>query len=235
MSHVVVKWATVHVKYDPCSNTTLSADSCLGSNGCKGISHVTFCPSSNDRRQMVSKESSLRSPFPWYSEKIRSDYERNLAQSQPCTILLRVKTQSNSSDTEDIECSLDSQDGGGFVKIRGGNANKIKDKVKKGELKSGLNTILSSGSYINSDGELIIPDVENMQVGTKPGKGGSNNGNGQGAGNNNGNSNNRYLQTTAESKELLIIRVVASDAATTQDEISLSDSWFGELKYSALI
>ena len=45
MDRVVVKWAATHVAYDfPVASG--GHESCLHSSNCKGISHVTFCPSS---------------------------------------------------------------------------------------------------------------------------------------------------------------------------------------------
>ena len=111
---------------------------------------------------------------------------------------------------------MDTDDGGNYVKINGSQAQKhFKQEFKNGNITSGKSTLYHNGAYFDGDGNLVLPNLDDIETGNGYGPGGVGN-----------ELNSRRLAVTGV-KEMLAVRVVASDVSTTSNEASISDSWFG--------
>mmetsp|Transcript_17060 Transcript_17060/g.25378 ORF Transcript_17060/g.25378 Transcript_17060/m.25378 type:complete len:617 (-) Transcript_17060:192-2042(-) len=142
--------------------------------------------------------------------KNKTKVKNNRPQSKACLLLLKETRFLDGTNSEEADC-FDSSNGL-IAKIKGpdGAQEDFIRRFKNGELKSGKSTLKKNGAYFDEDGNLVLPNLDNLEIGES-----------------NENTDERRLATVVGDKEMLAIRVVAPDATTTSSESEISDSWFG--------
>ena len=126
-------------------------------------------------------------------------------QTEPCLLMLKKTLMEDGSKNEQVDCYDPSTER--FVHISG-SSQLLKD-FHDGVITSGTSTLMQEGAYFDDDeGSLIFPDLANVQYGDDP-------------------EARRKLAVTTGTKEMLAVRVIASDASTTSSESEISDAWFG--------
>jgi hypothetical protein len=130
---------------------------------------------------------------------------RRRLQTEPCLLMLKKTLMEDRSEIEDVDCYDPSTEQ--FVHISG--SSQLLKGFHDGEITSGTSTLMQKGAYFDDDeGSLIFPDLANVQYGEDP-------------------EARRKLAVTTGTKEMLAVRVIASDASTTSSESEISDAWFG--------
>eukprot|EP00816_Leptocylindrus_hargravesii_P009684 CAMPEP_0196803776 /NCGR_PEP_ID=MMETSP1362-20130617/3256_1 /TAXON_ID=163516 /ORGANISM="Leptocylindrus danicus, Strain CCMP1856" /LENGTH=651 /DNA_ID=CAMNT_0042175603 /DNA_START=64 /DNA_END=2019 /DNA_ORIENTATION=+ len=142
--------------------------------------------------------------------KTKTKIKNNRPQSKACLLLLKETRFLDGTNLEEVDC-FDSSNGL-IAKIKGPNGAQedFIRRFKNGELKSGKSTLKKNGAYFDEDGNLVLPNLDNLEIGESS-----------------ENTDKRRLATVVGDKEMLAIRVVAPDASTTSSESEISDSWFG--------
>jgi hypothetical protein len=129
----------------------------------------------------------------------------NRLQTEPCLLMLKLTLMEDRSEIEQVDCYDPSTEQ--FVHISG--SSRLLKDFHDGVITSGMSTLMQEGAYFDDyEGSLIFPDLANVQYGDEPGA-------------------RRKLAVTAGTKEMLAVRVIASDASTTSSESEISDAWFG--------
>ena len=68
---------------------------------------------------------------------------------------------------------MDTDDGGNYVKINGSQAQKhFKQEFKNGNITSGKSTLYHNGAYFDGDGNLVLPNLDDIETGNGYGPGG---------------------------------------------------------------
>ena len=126
-------------------------------------------------------------------------------QTEPCLLLLKLTLMKDGSESEEVDCYDPSTEQ--FVRISG--SSQLLKGFHDGVITSGRSTLMQEGAYFDDvEGSLIFPDLANVQYGDDP-------------------EARRKLAVTTGTKEMLAVRVIASDASTTSSESAISDAWFG--------
>jgi hypothetical protein len=119
--------------------------------------------------------------------------------------MLKKTLMEDRSEIEEVDCYDPSTEQ--FVHISG--SSQLLKEFHDGVITSGTSTLMQEGAYFDDDeGSLIFPDLANVQYGDDP-------------------EARRKLAVTTGTKEMLAVRVIASDASTTSSESAISDAWFG--------
>jgi len=138
-------------------------------------------------------------------EKHSKDYPMTF---QGCTLLLKVTNMGDGNDFREVECFDTST--GIFFEISGKESmqKELLAKFDSNTLTSNMSTLKSSDAYFTGNGKLVLSnDVDNLVFGEVPKMRGS--------------------STTVGNKEILALRIIASDASTTLSEADISDALFG--------
>jgi hypothetical protein len=132
-------------------------------------------------------------------------HSRRRLQTEPCLLMLKKTLMEDRSEIEEVDCYDPSTEQ--FVHISG--SSQLLKEFHDGVITSGTSTLMQKGAYFDDDeGSLILPDLANVQYGDDP-------------------EARRKLAVTTGTKEMLAVRVIASDASTTSSESAISDAWFG--------
>jgi hypothetical protein len=135
----------------------------------------------------------------------KGNHNRSRLQTEPCLLMLKNTLMEDGSEIEEVDCYDPSTEQ--FVHISG-SSQLLKD-FHGGVITSGTSTLMQKGAYFDDvEGSLIFPDLANVQYGDDP-------------------EARRKLAITTGTKEMLAVRVIASDASTTSSESEISDAWFG--------
>ena len=155
---------------------------------------------------------------------------RRTKQTKPCVLLLKVIRKDNHTEEQAVECELsdeDTQRNSGKRYARIGNKKGGNDATQRyflegflnGAIVSGVSTLIvqDEDSIVNQDDddglEILIQDWDNVESNTDM--------------HYQENGRHRHLTRSSGTKQLLAVRVVASDTATSMEESFISDRWFG--------
>jgi len=138
---------------------------------------------------------------------ITSQNSRRL-QAEPCTLLLKVTNMEDGNDFREVECFDTST--GDIFKISGAESTQeeLLAKFDGKTLTSNMSTLKSIGAYFTGNGKMVLAqDLDNAVFDVGP--------------------NMHAMPVTVGTKEMLALRIVASDVSTTSSEEEISDAWFG--------
>jgi len=130
-------------------------------------------------------------------------------QSKPCTVLIEARHLEGDLDEENVVCQLDEVNNQRIVSIGGFSKKELKDKIKSGEIISGKTTMFNDGAEVIDDEIMVDPDKTKFEKKDKPDK------------------IARNLAGISGTRTVLVVRVIAPDASTTQSKATLSDEIFG--------
>ncbi len=137
-----------------------------------------------------------------------SSLNKRRLQTKESVLLLKLEVDAQHKESKTVE--IFDPFTNEYAEIKGPErmVNDLVHKFEIGELTSNESTLMKPGAYFDDSGSFILSDLNDVIYGSRP------------------HSRRRKLASSG-AKQMLAVRVIAVDAATTSSEDEIRDSWFG--------